>query len=98
MAPGLDEGAGHWLQWGSHLHWQLQFSDVLTRWRRFFHQMAAEQGQSGRAAVDTKLEMAVLQVSSPSPGTYSGLRWGLGDVWGCSRGRRGEKGGGTVLW
>lgn len=64
VAPELDGGAGHMLQRGSHLHWQLQFSDVLTRWRRFFHQMAAEQGQAGRAAVDTKLEVVVLQVSS----------------------------------
>ncbi|XP_013373399.1 PREDICTED: proline dehydrogenase 1, mitochondrial isoform X2 [Chinchilla lanigera] len=41
----------------------LQFSDVLTKWRRFFHQMAAEQGQAGRAAMDTKLEVAALQES-----------------------------------
>ncbi|XP_052596188.1 proline dehydrogenase 1, mitochondrial isoform X3 [Peromyscus californicus insignis] len=57
--------------WGSHLHWQLQFSDVLTRWRRFFHQMAAEQGQSGRAAVDTKLEVVVLQESIAKMGIAS---------------------------
>lgn len=69
------------LQWGSHLHWQLQFSDVLTRWRRFFHQMAAEQGQAGRAAVDTKLEVVVLQVSSPSsPGT---IQWSKVGSWRC---------------
>ncbi|XP_028716188.1 proline dehydrogenase 1, mitochondrial isoform X2 [Peromyscus leucopus] len=49
----------------------LQFSDVLTRWRRFFHQMAAEQGQSGRAAVDTKLEVAVLQESIAKMGIAS---------------------------
>ncbi|KFO34817.1 Proline dehydrogenase 1, mitochondrial [Fukomys damarensis] len=41
----------------------LQFSDVLTKWRRFFHQMAAEQGQAGRAAMDTKLEVVALQES-----------------------------------
>ncbi|XP_053443633.1 proline dehydrogenase 1, mitochondrial isoform X1 [Nycticebus coucang] len=41
----------------------LQFSDVLTKWRRFFHQMAAEQGQVGLAAKDTKLEVAALQES-----------------------------------
>ncbi|TKC45394.1 hypothetical protein EI555_011686 [Monodon monoceros] len=40
----------------------LQFSDVLTKWRRFFHQMAAEQGKAGLAAMDTKLEVAALQV------------------------------------
>ncbi|KAL1787806.1 proline dehydrogenase 1, mitochondrial isoform X1 [Sigmodon hispidus] len=49
----------------------LQFSDVLTRWRRFFHQMAAEQGQAGRAAVDTKLEMVVLQESVEQMGIAS---------------------------
>lgn len=69
------------LQWGSHLHWQLQFSDVLTRWRRFFHQMAAEQGQAGRAAMDTKLEVVVLQVSGPSsPGT---VQWSKVGSWRC---------------
>ncbi|XP_012668155.1 proline dehydrogenase 1, mitochondrial isoform X2 [Otolemur garnettii] len=41
----------------------LQFSDVLTKWRRFFHQMAAEQGQAGLAAKDMKLEVAALQES-----------------------------------
>lgn len=41
---------------------QLQFSDVLTKWRRFFHQMAAEQGKAGLAAKDTRLEVAALQV------------------------------------
>lgn len=41
---------------------QLQFSGVLTKWRHFFHQMAAEQGQAGHAAMDKKLEVAALQV------------------------------------
>ncbi|XP_058137863.1 proline dehydrogenase 1, mitochondrial [Dasypus novemcinctus] len=41
----------------------LQFSDVLTKWRRFFHQMAAAQGRAGLAAMDTKLEVATLQES-----------------------------------
>ncbi|XP_032125694.1 proline dehydrogenase 1, mitochondrial-like isoform X2 [Sapajus apella] len=41
----------------------LQFSDVLTKWRCFFHQMAVEHGQVGLAAMDTKLEVAVLQES-----------------------------------
>eukprot|EP00073_Rattus_norvegicus_P010184 NP_001129250.1 proline dehydrogenase, mitochondrial [Rattus norvegicus] len=49
----------------------LQFSDVLTRWRQFFHQMAAEQGQAGRPAVDTKLEVAVLQESIAKMGISS---------------------------
>lgn len=42
---------------------QLQFSEVLVKWRRFFHQMAAEQGKAGLAALETKLEVKKLQVS-----------------------------------
>ncbi|KAL0625890.1 Proline dehydrogenase 1, mitochondrial [Plecturocebus cupreus] len=49
----------------------LQFSDVLTKWRRFFHQMAAEQGQAGLPAMDTKLEVAVLQESVAKMGIAS---------------------------
>ncbi|KAK4813144.1 hypothetical protein QYF61_013109 [Mycteria americana] len=39
----------------------LQFSEVLVKWRRFFNQMAAEQGQAGRAALEMKLEVEKLQ-------------------------------------
>ncbi|XP_072839792.2 proline dehydrogenase 1, mitochondrial [Pogona vitticeps] len=39
----------------------LQFSEVLVKWRRFFHQLAAEQGVVGRAALETKLELEKLQ-------------------------------------
>ncbi|KYO29466.1 proline dehydrogenase 1, mitochondrial isoform C [Alligator mississippiensis] len=39
----------------------LQFSEVLVKWRRFFHQMAAEQGKAGLAALETKLEVKKLQ-------------------------------------
>lgn len=46
----------------SNLSPQLQFSEVLVKWRRFFHQMAAEQGQAGRAALEMKLEAEKLQV------------------------------------
>ncbi|KAL6046646.1 hypothetical protein STEG23_017552 [Scotinomys teguina] len=49
----------------------VQFSDVLTRWRQFFHQMAAEQGQSGHAAVDKKLEVVMLQESIAKMGMVS---------------------------
>ncbi|XP_047416438.1 proline dehydrogenase 1, mitochondrial [Sciurus carolinensis] len=49
----------------------LQFSGVLTKWRRFFHQMAAEQGQAGHAAMDTKLEVAALQESIAKMGIAS---------------------------
>ncbi|XP_019482463.1 PREDICTED: proline dehydrogenase 1, mitochondrial [Hipposideros armiger] len=49
----------------------LQFSEVLTKWRRFFHQMAAEQGKAGLAAMDTKLEVAALQESVAKMGIAS---------------------------
>ncbi|XP_073917207.1 proline dehydrogenase 1, mitochondrial isoform X2 [Castor canadensis] len=49
----------------------LQFSDMLIKWRRFFHQMAAEQGQAGLAAVDVKLEVAALQESIAKMGIAS---------------------------
>ncbi|MXQ97582.1 hypothetical protein E5288_WYG019102 [Bos mutus] len=49
----------------------LQFSDVLTKWRRFFHHVAAEQGKAGLAAVDTKLEVAALQESVVKMGIAS---------------------------
>lgn len=40
----------------------MRFSEVLVKWRRFFHRMAAEEGQAGRAVLDTKLEVEKLQV------------------------------------
>nr|XP_008172796.2 proline dehydrogenase 1, mitochondrial isoform X2 [Chrysemys picta bellii] len=39
----------------------LQFSEVLMKWRKFFHQMAAEQGKAGLAVMETKLEVKKLQ-------------------------------------
>uniref|UniRef100_A0A8C8A7P8 Proline dehydrogenase n=1 Tax=Otus sunia TaxID=257818 RepID=A0A8C8A7P8_9STRI len=39
----------------------VRFSEVLVKWRRFFHQMAAEQGQAGRAVLEMKLEVEKLQ-------------------------------------
>ncbi|XP_069413603.1 proline dehydrogenase 1, mitochondrial isoform X2 [Ovis canadensis] len=50
---------------------QFLFSDVLTKWRRFFHHVAAEQGKAGLAAVDTKLEVAALQESVVKMGIAS---------------------------
>ncbi|XP_059751151.1 proline dehydrogenase 1, mitochondrial isoform X3 [Balaenoptera ricei] len=50
---------------------QFLFTDVLTKWRRFFHQMAAEQGKAGLAAMDTKLEVAALQESVVKMGIAS---------------------------
>ncbi|XP_036910602.1 proline dehydrogenase 1, mitochondrial-like [Sturnira hondurensis] len=49
----------------------LQFSDVLTKWRWFFHQMAAEQGKAGLAAMDSRLEVAALQESMAKMGIAS---------------------------
>ncbi|XP_064322035.1 proline dehydrogenase 1, mitochondrial [Phalacrocorax carbo] len=46
----------------------LQFSEVLVKWRRFFHQMAAEQGQAGRAVLEMKLEAEKLQEALASLG------------------------------
>lgn len=43
--------------------YQLQFSEVLIKWRRFFHQLAADQGKAGLAAVEIELEVEKLQVS-----------------------------------
>lgn len=62
---------------------QLQFSEVLVKWRRFFHQMAAEQGQGGRAALEMRLEVEKLQVSS---GEAVLLGAGGADCWGCAAG------------
>ncbi|MBN3304270.1 PROD dehydrogenase, partial [Amia calva] len=39
----------------------LQFSEVLVKWKRFFHLLAAEQGKAGLAALDVKLELKQLQ-------------------------------------
>lgn len=45
------------------------------KWRRFFHQMAAEQGQAGRAALEMKLEVEKLMVRVlMSEGGGSGAR------------------------
>ncbi|XP_068094827.1 proline dehydrogenase 1, mitochondrial [Hyperolius riggenbachi] len=41
----------------------LQFSEVLIKWRRFFHQLAADQGKAGLAAVEIELEVGKLQES-----------------------------------
>ncbi|XP_004694997.2 PREDICTED: proline dehydrogenase 1, mitochondrial isoform X2 [Condylura cristata] len=49
----------------------LQFSEMLTKWRRFFHQLAAEQGKAGLAAHDMRLEVAALQESMVKMGVTS---------------------------
>lgn len=54
---------------------QLQFSEVLVKWRRFFHQLAAEQGKVGLAALETKLEVEKLQVRLAESVPGGRLRW-----------------------
>ena len=47
-------------------HPQLQFSDVLTKWRRFFHHVAAEQGKAGPDSClvpDPRLTEALFQAT-----------------------------------
>ncbi|XP_066502731.1 proline dehydrogenase 1, mitochondrial [Hoplias malabaricus] len=41
----------------------LQFSEVLVKWRRFFHLLAAQQGKDGMALLEQKLELEQLQDS-----------------------------------
>ncbi|XP_068956990.1 proline dehydrogenase 1, mitochondrial [Petaurus breviceps papuanus] len=65
----------------------LQFSEVLTKWRRFFHQIAAEQGQAGLPAMETKLEVVKLQESLENMGisTKSDIQgWFTGEMLGMS--------------
>ncbi|XP_071301911.1 proline dehydrogenase 1, mitochondrial isoform X5 [Agelaius tricolor] len=49
----------------------VRFSEVLVKWRRFFHQMAAEEGQAGRAVLDTKLQVEKLQEALANLGIAS---------------------------
>lgn len=42
---------------------QLQFSEVLVKWRRFFNILAAQQGKSDMMVLDQKLELEQLKVS-----------------------------------
>ncbi|NXU69757.1 PROD dehydrogenase, partial [Horornis vulcanius] len=49
----------------------VRFSEVLVKWRRFFHQMAAEQGQAEQAVLDTKLEVEKLQEALANLGIAS---------------------------
>lgn len=65
----------------------LQFSEVLVKWRRFFHQMAAEQGQAGRAVLEMKLEAEKLQeaLANLSIATKAeSQRWFTGEELGVS--------------
>lgn len=41
---------------------QLQFSEVLVKWRRFFNFLAAQQGKSDMMVLEQKLELEQLKV------------------------------------
>jgi len=41
---------------------QLQFSEVLVKWRRFFNMLAAQQGKSGMTALEQTLDLEQLKV------------------------------------
>lgn len=41
---------------------QLQFSEVLVKWRRFFNFLAAQQGKSEMMVLEQKLELEELKV------------------------------------
>lgn len=41
---------------------QLQFSEVLVKWRRFFNVLAAQQGKSEMMLLEQKLELDELKV------------------------------------
>uniref|UniRef100_A0A803VL17 Proline dehydrogenase n=1 Tax=Ficedula albicollis TaxID=59894 RepID=A0A803VL17_FICAL len=65
----------------------VRFSEVLMKWRRFFHQMATEQGQAGRAVLDTKLELEKLQEALANLGIASkaeSQQWFTGEKLGTS--------------
>uniref|UniRef100_A0A8C3Y603 Proline dehydrogenase n=2 Tax=Catharus ustulatus TaxID=91951 RepID=A0A8C3Y603_CATUS len=60
----------------------VQFSEVLVKWQRLFHQMAAEQDQAGRAVLDIKLELEKLQEALASFGIASkaeSQQWFIGN-------------------
>ncbi|XP_066418242.1 proline dehydrogenase 1, mitochondrial isoform X3 [Molothrus aeneus] len=65
----------------------VRFSEVLVKWRRFFHQMAAEEGQAGRAVLDTKLQVEKLQEALANLGIASkaeSQQWFTGENLGTS--------------
>ncbi|XP_020852205.1 proline dehydrogenase 1, mitochondrial [Phascolarctos cinereus] len=65
----------------------LQFSEVLTKWRRFFHQIAIQQGQAGLPAMETKLQVSELQKSLESMGITAKCEiqsWFTGELLGVS--------------
>ncbi|XP_039581708.1 proline dehydrogenase 1, mitochondrial-like isoform X1 [Passer montanus] len=86
--PGLRRGRRAGLQRGGGPGRRpVRFSEVLEKWRRFFHQMAAEEGQAGRAVLDTKLEVEKLQEALANLGIASkaeSQQWFTGENLGTS--------------
>ncbi|KAG8455781.1 hypothetical protein GDO86_001829 [Hymenochirus boettgeri] len=65
----------------------LQFSEVLVKWRGFFHQLAKAQGKTGLAAVEIVLEVEKLQDSLAKLGIATkdeSQKWFTGENLGLS--------------
>ncbi|NXF92997.1 PROD dehydrogenase, partial [Eubucco bourcierii] len=65
----------------------VRLSEVLVKWRRFFHQMAVEQGQAGQPALGIKLEMEKLQEALANLGIATkeeSQQWFTGEKLGMS--------------
>lgn len=60
-------------------HWwtvplsQLQFSEVLVKWRRFFSFLAAQQGKSDMMVLEQKLELEQLKVCVTASESHSSV-------------------------
>ncbi|NXG44060.1 PROD dehydrogenase, partial [Psilopogon haemacephalus] len=65
----------------------VRFSEVLVKWRRFFHQLAVEQGQAGQPVLSIKLELEQLQEALANLGIASKeelQQWFTGEKLGTS--------------
>ncbi|KAK2901774.1 proline dehydrogenase 1, mitochondrial [Channa argus] len=67
-------------------HFLLQLSEVLVKWRRFFHFLASQQGKDGMEALAQRLELNQLQEFL----THLGAK---GDFYGWFTGRKAESSG-----
>lgn len=52
---------------------QLQFSEVLVKWRQFFNFLAAQQGKSEMMVLEQKLELEQLKVCAAFGKIYDRL-------------------------
>ncbi|NXR15317.1 PROD dehydrogenase, partial [Semnornis frantzii] len=65
----------------------VRLSEVLVKWRRFFYQLAAEQGQAGQPALGIKLELEKLQEALANLGIATkeeSQQWFTGEKLGMS--------------